>query len=116
MMISASTVAASYLSGGKSVGSTRTEQTGGGFGPEYQLDLSSQAREEGLAVSSAATGITATRMRNVLTRILLETLFGMDAPEERNGRETSEEELVREVALEPAMEEQLQKLSTQIVV
>lgn len=115
MIISAPTSAAQSISGSLSGGATRTDPSTSGFGPEYQVDLSPQAREEGLAVNNAATGITESKMRNVLTRILLETLFGVDAPGGQNKEESSEEEMVREVVLDPAMEQQLRQMSGQIV-
>ncbi|MBF0182371.1 MAG: hypothetical protein HQM03_20335 [Magnetococcales bacterium] len=108
MMIAASNTVTAGLSGTAGHASARSGTANAGFGPEYRVDVSARARD--LAVNAAATGITESKMRNVLTRILLETLFkgspGVDDP----NRESAEEELAREVAVDPVMDGALDRM------
>ncbi|MBF0628833.1 MAG: hypothetical protein HQL91_11515 [Magnetococcales bacterium] len=104
MMIASSTAAVVSFSTRRAVEAGDNHTTGSGFGADYQLDLSS----EGLALANSATGITESKMRNVLTRILLETLFGVDASSDPHKQESAEEEMVREVVADPLTEEALQ--------
>ncbi len=118
MMVSNVASSVALSTGKKSVTSIGGEQSGSGFGPEYQVELSSNKSNptDGLAINSSATGITESKMRNVLTRILLETLFGTKEPsptESKTSDETAEEELVREVVQDPALEAQISSLSSQ---
>ncbi|MBF0212806.1 MAG: hypothetical protein HQM00_04470 [Magnetococcales bacterium] len=105
MMISSSTAAVVTFTSHRSANSALPESDAPAFGPDYQVELS----PEGLALSNSASGITESKMRNVLTRILLETLFGAET--EALPDETAEEEMVREVVLDPLLEEQLQEIA-----
>ncbi|MBF0272043.1 MAG: hypothetical protein HQL98_08285 [Magnetococcales bacterium] len=107
MMISNSTAAVVSFSSNRSASAVNSGNASTGFGPEYQVDLSSQ----GVAFANPASGVTESKMRNVLTRILLETLFGADASAKPDQPETSEEEMVREVVLDPLAEEKLQEIA-----
>lgn len=110
MMISDAIAVSAVPASGRGV-AAGAERGGGavGFGPEYRVELASGE----LAVNTAAVGITESKMRNVLTRILLESLFGVDRANRRSGKESkesAEEEMVREVAVEPVAELQLQQI------
>ncbi|MBF0341850.1 MAG: hypothetical protein HQL95_12945 [Magnetococcales bacterium] len=107
MMISNTTAAVVSILSNRSGTSMDAGSAANGFGPEYQVDLSSS----GLALSNSATGVTESRMRNVLTRILLETLFGMDANANPDKSETSRDEMVREVVVDPTVNTALQKMT-----
>ncbi|MBF0192804.1 MAG: hypothetical protein HQL99_16955 [Magnetococcales bacterium] len=107
MMISHSTAAVVSFSSNRSTSAVNSGNPSTGFGPEYQVDLSS----EGLAVANPASGVTESKMRNVLTRILLETLFGVETNAKPDQPETSEEEMVRETILDPLAEEKLQEIA-----
>ncbi|MBF0296631.1 MAG: hypothetical protein HQL96_15705 [Magnetococcales bacterium] len=108
MMIAApNTVTAGWFGMTDAV-SARSGTESGGFGPEYRVEVSERARS--LAVNATATGITESKMRNVLTRILLETLFQEQPGVEDPNRESAEEELAREVAVDPMMDGALDRM------
>lgn len=108
MMISNLTASSVSTASNKVTTSTLIDKPTDGFGPEYQVEFSARGRQEGLALNQTATGIAESKMRNVLVRILLETLFGA---KEQNKQETPEEELIAQVVEEPVMEEQLRQMS-----
>ncbi|MEO5346907.1 MAG: hypothetical protein H7834_11095 [Magnetococcus sp. YQC-9] len=108
MMISASSIDSLARSSSFGLGASGQGNLFDGFGPGYQLEISDQ----GLALSNPVSGVTETRMRNVLTRILLETLFGTDANSTTNDPETAKQELVREVVVDPMIEDVLGKIAT----
>lgn len=114
MMIANTTDTVMSVSRNKTGGSFLTSQTANGFGPEYQVDLSCCAQEGGLALRDTASGVTESKMRSVLTRILLETLFGAD--KQPKDTETAEKELIREMILDPAVDTQMNKIARDVLV
>ncbi|MBF0164496.1 MAG: hypothetical protein HQM01_08385 [Magnetococcales bacterium] len=109
MMIPSSTVAMVALAPSSGLGAATQSNLFDGFGPDYQLEFSDQ----GLSLSNTTSGVTETRMRNVLTRILLETLFGADAGTSSGADdETAKQELVREVVVDPMLEDVMGKIVT----
>ncbi|GAB0058606.1 hypothetical protein SIID45300_02957 [Candidatus Magnetaquicoccaceae bacterium FCR-1] len=109
MMISSSTIAMVALSATSGLGASSQGNPFDGFGPDYQLEISDQ----GLSLNTTTSEVTETKMRNVLTRILLETLFGADANTvSGSDDETAKQELVREVVVDPMLEDVMGRIVT----
>ncbi|MBF0615172.1 MAG: hypothetical protein G8237_08495 [Magnetococcales bacterium] len=108
MMIVTSPAAVVPASANRAEVSVARDGSAPGFGADYRLDFSN----EGLALANSATGIAESKMRNVLTRILLENLFGMEAGSNPHKPDTTQEEMVREVVAEPILTEQLQRMAS----